>query len=65
MTDAKNKVNDILGRIGLEDRICMDDTAMIRVLKTDPAYNHADRIIKELREESMAFLRRSIGKEKE
>ncbi len=65
LTDSKNKVNDILSRLGLEDRICMDDIAIIRNLKTDPAYDRTDRIIKELQEESILFLKRNIGKVKE
>lgn len=65
LTDEKNKVNDLLNRLDLADRISTDDQTMVSVLKKEPAYDRSEHIINVLRNESIAYIRNHIDNMKE
>ncbi len=61
ITNEKNKINDFLGRLCLEERIVPDAEKLIDALHRTVSYEQSDSLIEEMKEESFAFLRKCLN----
>lgn len=57
----KKKVNGFLERTGLEDRLLSEEQSISELLEKNVDFSHANKIIKSIRDDSIAFLKNSIA----